>query len=40
MRLPCDHMHQFYEKPELFDKNGFRLTRPKSKSSGNEVQIK
>jgi hypothetical protein len=35
-----DHMHQLYEKPELFDKNGFRLARPKSKSSGNEVQIK
>lgn len=34
------HMHAFYEKPELFDKNGFRVARPKNNSSGNEVQIK
>ncbi len=34
------HMHAFYEKPELFDKNGFRVAHPKSDSSGNKVQIK
>ena len=35
-----EHTHQFYEKPEWFDKNGFRVGRPKSNYSGNEVQIK
>jgi hypothetical protein len=34
------HMHQFYEKPEWFDKNGFRVVRPKNNSTGSEVQIK